>query len=740
MAIYYTGYTITGDCSATSQGIFNLYFESTEPPTVFTWVNVPQSYSATTGYTFTSYTNTIILTGLSVGNYIFNFYDKSPLSEVVEFQITSSSTVSLSAGTNTSCGQNNGLIVSTTNQYYGGYLNLYNQNGFVTSAITSNNAPLLGESQLQEIPPGPTNLFFTNLEPGVYYANTVETFGCNSSSNTVVIHESSELNFGLYVVNSSNCVSNNGKIFVTGLTGTPPYTYQWFGDLNQTFTGDSVTGLTTGGYQVVITDYFGCSKSLSAVVQQSGALNLVSYVATPPTCFNNDGSIVFYFSGGSAPYYYYLSNGFTQTILSNQVEFTGLTSGNYTITVTDSGLCNYSTQVILAAPSSFYSINTKVVDSDCTTSGSISISFKGGTPPFTAVLSGQNYTTNTVTNTNNAFTFNGLQNNTYNLQITDSIGNCTYSEDYTVGLLTNIEFELTATATTCNSANGAITVQVTNSQSGETYTYSLNDGDVSSSTTATTYTFNNLTSGIYSVVVTNSNYCSYSKIIYVKPSNEINLSLYSTSCGNGSDGTISAMIQNTDGPYELIWSSNISGQTGVFVSGLSAGNYSLFVSGSNGCFAAKDITISCNPPLSATNYSFKYSDGTNVSNNKNKFNLTNMLYSGFTELTLNSQNCSLSSATFYFKITLDSVDYQYPFYYTKSFSNIPDMSYFAGIIEDTVESIPNIVSCTVNSDNNSIDIVAKSDGGVEYYKNETIQFSVMIDYIINCVSTNSVVC
>ena len=68
------------------------------------------------------------------------------------------------------------------------------------------------------------------------------------------------------------------------------------------------------------------------------------------------------------------------------------------------------------------------------------------------------------------------------------------------------------------------------------------------------------------------------------------------------------------------------------------------------------------------------------------------------------------------------------------------MSYFAGIIQDTVESIPNIVSCTVNADNNSIDIVAKSDGGVEYYKNETIQFSVMIDYIINCVSTNSVVC
>ena len=739
MAIFYTGYTVTGDCSVSSQGVFNLYFESTTPPSNFSWVQVPQSYSASTGYTYTSYTNTIVLTGLSVGNYLFNILD-TQTTEAVEFWITSSSTVSLAGSVCTTCGQNNARITATTEQYYGGYLNLYNQNGYVTSATTTGSFPIIGFNLGETTPGGPNNVYFSNLEPGVYYANTFETFGCNAVSDTIVIHGSSELDFGVFTVAGSNCASNDGKIFVTGLTGTPPYTYQWFGDLNQTFTGDSATGLTSGPYQVIVTDAYGCSKSLTTTVQQSGPLDLISYVATPPTCFNNDGSIIFYLSGGSSPYYYYLSNGDSQTILSNQVEFTGLSSGNYTLTVTDSGLCNYFAQVILTAPSSFYSINSQVIDSDCATLGSISVNFKGGSPPFLVTLSGANFTTQTISTTNNSFTFNNLQNNTYNLQITDSVGSCTYSEDYTVGLLTNIEFELTASATTCNSVNGAINVQITNAQSGETYVYTLNDGEVSSSTTATTYTFNNLVAGIYRVVVTNSGDCSYSKIIYVEPSESINLSLYSTSCGTGNDGTISAMIQNTEGPYDLIWSSNVSGQTGVFVSGLSAGNYSLLVSGANGCLISRSVTISCNPILSATSYSFKYSEGTNLQNNKSKFNLTNMLYSGFTELTSNSQNCALSSATFSFKITLDATDYQYPFYYTLGFNNIPDMSYFAGIIQDTVESIPNIVSCTVNAENNSIDIVAKSSGGVEYYKNETIQFDVIIDYVINCVSTNNVVC
>jgi hypothetical protein len=75
-----------------------------------------------------------------------------------------------------------------------------------------------------------------------------------------------------------------------------------------------------------------------------------------------------------------------------------------------------------------------------------------------------------------------------------------------------------------------------------------------------------------------------------------------------------------------------------------------------------------------------------------------------------------------------------------SFDDLQSNEYFAQIVENSILTIPNIVSCRVNPNTNSIDIVAKSESGTEYYKGETIQFTVIIDYIIKCASLNNVVC
>lgn len=726
MAISYTGYTITPDCSGLSQGSFDLTFQSTAPNTNLNWVVYPQTYTASTATTYTSYTNTLSFTGLPSGNYIFNLQDQNSQVQDFQFYIVSSTTMTLSAITDTSCGLNNGFAVAYVNQTYGSIVNLYNQNGFYASGTS------LGS------PVGST--YFTNLEPGVYYATASESNGCTASSNSISIQSSNELNFGLYVVNNSNCGQENGKIFVTGLTGVGPFIYQWQGNNVSGFTGSSITGLSSSGYVVTVTDALGCSKSQSATISTAQPLSIINYIPTTPTCFNNDGAITFNFSGGSTPYYYYLSNGDSQTILSNQVTFTGLTTGNYTLTVLDGGLCSYSTSVNLNSPSSFSVISSQITDGTCTSNGSISINIRGGSPPFTASLSGQTTPSQTITTLLNGITFNNLSNDNYVVSIVDSISGCTYTESFSIGTNSNIEFELSQTGTTCGSDNGTINVTITNPVSGETYTYGINNGQISSVTTASTYDFTSLSSGIYTVTVTNSSYCSYSKLIYVEPSQRLNVSLYSTACSTGSDGTISALIQVPSGYYDLFWSPNVSGQTGTYVTGLTAGYYTLTVSGSNNCLTSQSVEIVCTPPLTSTSYSFKYSSGKNTNFGNNKFNLTNMYFSGFSELTIGSTNCLLSSATFSFKISLDGNDYEYPFYYTVSSNDLPTMEFLAGIIQSTVESIPNIVSCTVDAANNSINVVANSSNGVEYYNNETLQFVVIIDYAINCVSVNNIVC
>jgi len=117
-----------------------------------------------------------------------------------------------------------------------------------------------------------------------------------------------------------------------------------------------------------------------------------------------------------------------------------------------------------------------------------------------------------------------------------------------------------------------------------------------------------------------------------------------------------------------------------------------------------------------------------------------MMYSGFTYLTQDAQNCLLSSATFSLKVTIDTDEYVFPFYTTKSFTRIPTLSYFGPILENAVLSIPYIETCTVNTTNNTISITSQVIDGIQYYKDDTITFDILIYFNIKCLSINDVTC
>ena len=107
---------------------------------------------------------------------------------------------------------------------------------------------------------------------------TVEDLGgCTAQTSNFIVEDSSPLNYGLYVIPNSSCNGSPiGKIMVTGLTGTPPYTYLW----NTTATGSTVTGLTAGVYSVDVTDAYGCVKSETATVTDVSPLGFGSFTAT----------------------------------------------------------------------------------------------------------------------------------------------------------------------------------------------------------------------------------------------------------------------------------------------------------------------------------------------------------------------------------------------------------------------------------------------------------------------------
>jgi hypothetical protein len=90
-------------------------------------------------------------------------------------------------------------------------------------------------------------------------------------------------------------------------------------------------------------------------------------LGTPPSCFSGDGEVTVYISGGTAPYYYQGSNGETIITFSQSHTFTGLTSGIFSVEVTDAGLCTTTDSTTIQTPNSFYVVSIDTTNSTLST-------------------------------------------------------------------------------------------------------------------------------------------------------------------------------------------------------------------------------------------------------------------------------------------------------------------------------------------------------------------------------------
>jgi len=127
--------------------------------------------------------------------------------------------------------------------------------------------------------------------------------------------------------------------------------------------------------------------------------------------------------GGALPYSYDIG-----TVPQDSPNFTGLTTGNYTVTVTDLKGCTSSVPVTVTTTNTIKNMDLDVVNPTCTLpNGSIDFaSIHGGYAPFTYSVDSSAFTT--------LQQYANLDSGTYLLRITDAAG-CTY--DSTV-LLSNL--------------------------------------------------------------------------------------------------------------------------------------------------------------------------------------------------------------------------------------------------------------------------------------------------------------
>ena len=147
----------------------------------------------------------------------------------------------------------------------------------------------------------------------------------------------------------------DGSITLSVSGAIAPYTFLW----NNGDTSQNIYNLNAGNYSVTVTADNGISQHLSVTVTQPQNPLSVDMFGTNATCHNSDDAMAWIdITGGTFPYNLSWNNGQSSDTIKN------LTSGLYSVVVTDSNLCSVSDSIRLTAPVS-YTLTLSGSDSIC---------------------------------------------------------------------------------------------------------------------------------------------------------------------------------------------------------------------------------------------------------------------------------------------------------------------------------------------------------------------------------------
>jgi len=705
MANFQYEFSVTGDCSNNGSGAIYISLSGGVEPYTIDWVD-PNIGTGSTK------------TGLDAGVYIVRANDS--LGDVnnefyINIIVSSGGCLSVSSVSATTCGQNNGVIsISGQSTAYPITINLYSGETIVQSAVTTN-----GE------------LSFVNLAPGVYRTYYEDYGGCSGYSESVIVNSSTSLDYGFFVVDDTNCFGPTGKLQITGLTGSVPFTYLW----SDGSTGTTITGLTASTYSVTVSDSAGCSVTKSVEVETADPLQIVSFQTVSPSCFAADGSVNIIITGGTGPFFYSGTNGTTLISYATNLIFTGFTPGTAIFTVTDSALCSVTGSVYLQPNAGFSVLSINTQNSICSASGgTISVNVLGNGPfIYTLVkpdLSTESFTTNLTTQN-----YTDLDSGEYTVIISNTNG-CVFTQDVT--LFTNDKFSITTTlsATTCGQDNGSCFVQV-----GTGYTGVLDMILTKNNIPVIQYidvpqsavTFNGLSSGSYTLQVRDEDNCSVYQSFSISSSSSLDYGMESTSCGDsGSGGTITVSVFSGTPPFTYQWSDNVPiGQSGPSISNLTGGTFSVTVSDSSGCTLTRSVIVPCTPFIDGYQVVPVISSGFNTTVN-NKRDFDTMVNEGFYDLTTGNTNCVLSAATYIATIEVSGNTYQQSFYTGTTLTDVPSESQWVDALESILSGITGVATYTVNPQTNIIEVKSDCDGNTDPLSDSEFIVGLRIEYNIIC--------
>lgn len=394
-----------------------------------------------------------------------------------------------------------------------------------------------------------------------------------------------------------------GSITIDITGGSPDYAVQWQKDGVDYSTDQNLTDLGTGTYTVVVTDDSGCSFDLGPFeMEEPDAMELTASTVDPNCNMEGspfDGSIDIEVTNGTGPYTYAWSSDDGTGLDPTAQDQTGLSGGTFTVVVTDANNCTVTDEWTLTAPDAF-DVTWTSEDPNChedngTADGSIDMEPVGGVAPYD--IEWKDADGNVLTHVDGDLA--GLAAGTYDLAVTDANG-CELLKQVTLESPTAIDIALTSTDPTCADENGSGggTIDITVSGGSGTYTYAWTPDDASG-IVADGSNQTGLSSGTYTVVVTDENGCSSSAEITLEGPDAIAVADAETvdpTCGGEHNGSITlGEVTGGTGPYTYSWNTN--GGSGIVTTAkdqteLDMGEYTVTITDAEGCDAVFSWTLS----------------------------------------------------------------------------------------------------------------------------------------------------
>ncbi|MDO8369011.1 MAG: SdrD B-like domain-containing protein [Saprospiraceae bacterium] len=399
---------------------------------------------------------------------------------------------------------------------------------------------------------------------GTYSVTVTDANGCTCSNSVVVVNNSNALTVTVMPTVPAGCtVGGTASATVSGGSGN--YAYSW--DNGQTTS--TATNLAAGAHKVTVVDITTGCQGIGNVTILAATPLVPSATATAPATCLVGGTATASASGGIAPYTFNWDNN---QITANA---TGLLAGQHSVTITDASGC-VGIALVTILQSQGPTLNVTVnLDATCTSGGTATALASGSTGPYTYLwsASANNQTTSVATN---------LPPGTHSVTVTD-INGC---QAVGMATITQPGAPTAVISGSSPSACGNNTGSATTAASGGTSPYTYLWNNLAMSTTATV---SNLSSGTYTVTVTDAAGCTATAVVSIAASLPPNVVIVASNNANCSTpGSATASVSGGTPAYVYLWS---NGETTATAVNLPAGTYTVTVTDANNCTSTASVTI-----------------------------------------------------------------------------------------------------------------------------------------------------